>query len=110
MAYDVDLADRVREFLAAEPDLVEKRMFGGLAFLVQGHMALAVGSQGGLLLRADPAARAQLDDDPRASPSVMGGRTMANWVHIDVDDTVTDDELNRWVDHGVRYAQSLPPK
>lgn len=110
MAYDVDLADRLREVLAAEPGLVERSMFGGLAFLLGGHIAVAASGQGGLLLRVDPAQTDTLLVDPRASRFVMRGRDMDGWLHIDIDAGAADDELTRWVGHGVGSARSLPPR
>ena len=110
MAYDVDLADRLREILASESAVVEKRMFGGLAFMVAGHMAVSASSQGGLLLRVDPAQSETLLGDPRASLFAMGGREMAGWLRVDIDESVSDEELRRWARHGVEYARSLPPK
>jgi hypothetical protein len=110
VAYDLDLADRLREILAGEPEVVEKRMFGGLAFLVAGHMAVSASGQGGLLLRVDPAEGGALLADPRAARFAMRGREMDGWLRIDIDGSVTDDELERWTRHGVEYARSLPPK
>lgn len=107
MAYDEDLADRVRALLGDEPEVTEKRMFGGLAFLVAGRMAVAAGSEGGLLLRVDPDQAETLLADPHASPQVMRGRPMTGWLHVQVDAEMTDDDLRRWVDHGVGYARSL---
>jgi len=110
VAYDVDLADRLREILAAEPDVTEKRMFGGLAFMVAGHMAVSVSGQGGLLLRIEPAQTETLVGDPQASRFVMRGREMDGWLRVDLDARATDVELIRWVRHGVGYARSIPPK
>jgi TfoX/Sxy family transcriptional regulator of competence genes len=110
VAYDVELADRLRELLAGESGVVEKRMFGGLAFMVDGHMAVSASGQGGLLLRVDPALTETLIVEPRASRFVMRGREMDGWLRIDLDAHATDDELNRWIEHGVRYARSLPAK
>jgi len=110
VAYDIELADRLREALESEPGVVEKRMFGGLAFMVAGHMAVSASAQGGLLLRVDPAATDALAVDPKASRFVMRGREMAGWLRVDINASATDDELDRWVDHGVTYARSLPPK
>jgi hypothetical protein len=110
MAYDTDLGNRLREILASEPGVVEKRMFGGLAFLVAGHMAVSASGQGGLLLRVDPAQSDALRADPRLSPFVMRGREMAGWMRVEVDADAADDELNEWVRLGVAYARSLPPK
>jgi hypothetical protein len=110
MAYDVDLAERLRETLAGEPGVAEKRMFGGLAFLVGGHMAVSASGQGGLLLRVDPARTDALVLDRRASRAVMRGREMDGWLRVDIDARAADDELNRWIALGVDYARSLPPK
>lgn len=110
MAYDVDLADRLREALASEPAVVEQAMFGGLAFLLDGHMAVAAGSGGSLLLRVDPARVDELVVDPRASRFVMRGREMNGWLRVDVDADADDDELGRWVRLGVDRVRSLPPK
>jgi hypothetical protein len=110
VAYDVDMANRLREILASEPGVVEKAMFGGLAFMVAGHMAVSASRQGGLLLRVDPAQTDTLIVDPRASRFVMRGREMDGWLRVDIDARATDDELDRWIQHGVGYARSLPPK
>jgi hypothetical protein len=110
VAYDIELADRLREILAGERGVVEKRMFGGLAFLVAGHMAVTASRQGGLLLRVDPARTDHLIADPRASRFVMRGREMDGWLLVDIDADAPDDELDRWVGHGVAFARSLPPK
>jgi TfoX/Sxy family transcriptional regulator of competence genes len=110
MAYDADLTDRLREMLAGRPGIEEKRMFGGVAFLLDGHMAVAASSKGGLLLRVDPAQGESLMADPRAEPFEMRGRPAAGWLRIDLDGTATDEELGRWVDHGLSYVGGLPPK
>ena len=110
VAYDVDMADRLREILANEPGVVERPMFGGLAFMVAGYMAVSVSGQGGLLLRVDPAQTDTLVVDPRASRFVMRGREMDGWLRIDIDARASDDELNQWIKHGVGYAKSLPPR
>lgn len=110
MAYDSELADRLREVLAGEHGVVEKRMFGGLAFMVDGHMAVGASGQGGLMLRVDPARTDSLIVDPRASRFEMRGREMDGWLRVDIDADTTDDELGRWVAHGVGYARSLPSK
>lgn len=110
MSYDVDMADRLREILAVEPDVREKAMFGGLAFMVAGHMAVTASGRGGLLLRVDTARTDALITDPRASRFVMRGREMDGWLHIDIAADATDDELGRWVSYGVDHVRSLPPK
>lgn len=109
MSYDVELADRLREILTPEPGVTEKRMFGGLAFLIGGHMAVTASSRGGLMLAVDPAGADALVTDPRASRFVMRGRELDGWLHVEVDAETSDDELARWVEHGVRRARSLPP-
>lgn len=110
MSYDVDLADRVREILTGEPGVTQKRMFGGLAFLVAGHLAVSASSYGGLLLRVDPAQSDALTTGSRASRFVMRGREMTGWLAVDIDASASDGELRGWVDRGVDYARSLPPK
>jgi TfoX-like protein len=109
MAYDVELADRLRAVLAAEPALTEKRMFGGLAFLVRGHLAVSASGQGGLLLRVDPA-RAPSLLGPSVTRFVMRGRELDGWLHVAPAAVGTDDALRSWVAHGLSYARSLPPK
>jgi hypothetical protein len=110
MPYDVELADRVREIVAREVGVSEKRMFGGLAFLVGGRMAVAVSGTGGLLLRCDPRHTDELVTAPGAAPFRMRGREMDGWLRVDPEVVGTDEALERWVAHGVRYAASLPPK
>lgn len=109
MAYDKVLAERMARVLADEPDLQEKRMFGGLAFLLGGHMAVAA-TRGGLLLRISPEQREELLEDPRASPFVMQGRELAGWLDVELDGAVGDAELARWVRIGADYVRTLPPK
>ncbi|MFN8077822.1 MAG: TfoX/Sxy family protein [Kineosporiaceae bacterium] len=110
MAYDTELAALVREAIEGEPGLSEARMFGGLAFLVNGHMAVAASSQGGLLLRVPPERTDELSADPAAAPFVMRGREMVGWLRVAIDATVAEAELDRWVGIGVGYARQLPPK
>lgn len=110
MAYDVELSDRVRDLVESEPGLTEKRMFGGLAFLIGGHMAVGASSHGGLLVRVDPARTDELVDEPRVGRFEMRGRAMDGWLRVDAEAVALDDDLERWVHHGVTYARSLPPK
>ena len=110
MTYDEALADRVRELVAGEPSVTEKKMFGGLAFLVGGNMAVAASGQGGLLVRVDPAESATLVHTSGASVAVMRGRGMPGWLRVDTDDVETKDELEVWVRRGVSFARSLPDK
>jgi len=109
MAYDRELADRLREVLRGERGLSEKRMFGGVAFLVDDRLAVSASSRGGLLLRIDPSQSGALLSDPRVQLFEMRGRPMGGWLHVDAEVVGTDDELRRWVRHGVAYARSLPP-
>jgi TfoX/Sxy family transcriptional regulator of competence genes len=90
--------------------LTEKRMFGGLAILINGNMAVSATSPGGLLLRMDPVQTDALINEPHAQRLTMRGREMDGWVRIDADALETDDELERWIDRGVAYARPLPPK
>lgn len=110
MAYDVELADRVRPIVDTEPGLAEKRMFGGLAFLVRGNLAVSVSSRGGLLLRVDPAETASLVREPHVGRFVMRGREMDGWLHLGTAAVETHEDLSRWVNRGVAYARSLPAK
>ncbi len=110
MPYDVDLADRVRDLLVQDSDVTEQRMFGGLAFLVGGNMAVAASGQGGLMVRVDPAESEQLLATTNARPMEMRGRAMKGWLRVDVDDVRGEPELTRWVDRGTTYARSLPSK
>jgi TfoX/Sxy family transcriptional regulator of competence genes len=110
MAYDRELADRIRELVATERGIVEKAMFGGLAFLVNGNMSVTASGRGGLLVRMDPAEAAPLIDDKMVALAVMGGREMAGWVTVADEAVRTDEALAQWVDRGVGFAKSLPPK
>ncbi len=110
MAYDEELAGRIRERLGDDPEVTEKKMFGGLAFLVGGNMAVAASGQGGLLVRVDPAESDQLVAETNARPMEMRGREMAGWLRVDSEDVPTGPALSRWVELGVAYARSLPPK
>jgi TfoX/Sxy family transcriptional regulator of competence genes len=108
MAYDEDLADRVRELVGREPGLAERRMFGGLAMMVGGNMAVVIRGAGGLMVRVDPAESEQLQTAPGVQAAVMRGRPMRGWITVDPSACATDVDLGRWVDRGVRYARSLP--
>ena len=110
MAYDEALADRVREVLEGEAGLTEQAMFGGLAFMIGGNMAVAASGQGGLLLRVDPARTESLVDPPAVDRFEMRGRQMDGWLRVDATAVESEVDLRRWVAHGVGYARSLPPK
>jgi TfoX/Sxy family transcriptional regulator of competence genes len=110
MAYDEDLANRIRELIAGDPDVTEKKMFGGLAFLVGGNMSVAASGQGGLMVRVDPADTDALLRRPNVGPFEMRGRAMQGWVRVDAEGVRTKRQLEPWVKRGVGYARSLPPK
>lgn len=110
VAYDEELAARIRELVAGEPGLTEKTMFGGLAFLVGGNMAVAASGQGGLLVRVDPAQSDTLVSRTSARPMEMRGRQMRGWLRVDAEDIRGESELAGWVELGTTYARSLPAK
>jgi TfoX/Sxy family transcriptional regulator of competence genes len=110
MAYDEDLADRIRELIAGERDVTEQRMFGGLAFLVSGNMSVAASGQGGLMVRVDPNETDVLAAKPHARPFEMRGRAMHGWLRVEPEGVRTKRQLEPWVERGLAYARSLPPK
>jgi hypothetical protein len=110
MAYDVDLADRIRVCLGSEDRLTEKTMFGGLAFLIGGNMAIAASGQGGVLVRVDPKESDELVRTTGATVAVMRGKAMAGWLRVAPEDVRTDRELETWVRRGVGHARTLPAK
>jgi TfoX/Sxy family transcriptional regulator of competence genes len=110
MAYDEDLANRIREAVADEQGVTEKRMFGGLAFLIGGHMSVSASGKGGLLLRCDPAETDALVAKPHASRFETRGREMDGWLRVDPEGVRSKRQLEQWVARGVTYARSLPPK
>ena len=110
VAYDEDLAERIRELIAGEKKVTEKKMFGGLAFLVSGNMAVAASGQGGVLVRVDPAEGDRLVKTTKAEPMEMRGRSMSGWLRVDAGNVRTKAQLAKWVKLGTTYARSLPPK
>jgi TfoX/Sxy family transcriptional regulator of competence genes len=110
VAYDEELAQRIRALMGERDDLTEKKIFGGLAFLVGGNMAIAASGQGGLLVRVDPAESDELVASTPAETMVMRGREMAGWLRLDAADLASEDELAAWVQRGTTYAGSLSPK
>ena len=110
VAYDEALAERVRELLPDDAEVSEQKMFGGLAFLVGGHMAVSASGQGGLMVRVDPAQSDALVAKSSARPMEMRGRPMQGWLRVDMEDVRTKRQLEKWVKLGVTYARSLPPK
>jgi TfoX/Sxy family transcriptional regulator of competence genes len=110
VAYDEDLADRIRELIGPDPDLTEKKMFGGLAFLIRGNMAVAASGQGGILVRVDPDQSDRLLATTKAHPMEMRGRQMQGWIRVASEDLRTERQLAAWVERGTAYARSLPAK
>ncbi len=110
MAYDLELANRIRELLAAQRGVDEKSMFGGLAFLIGGNMAVAASGKGGLMVRVAPEDTAKLLDRPHVRPMVMAGREARGWLRVDAEGVKTKRQLESWITRGVGYARSLPPK
>src|SRR6476659_11304656 len=105
MAYDEEWGNRIRELFFNEKGPTEKRMFGGLAFMINGHMAVSASSQGGLLLRVDPAETDSLVREPHVGRFVMRGREMDGWLRVDPEAFNTDEELAEWIRIGVSYAR-----
>jgi TfoX/Sxy family transcriptional regulator of competence genes len=110
VAYDERLADRIRELLPDDVDVTEKKMFGGLAFLVGGNMAVSASGQGGVMVRVDPATSDSLVATTKARLVEMRGRPMQGWLRVDTEDVRTKRQLAKWVDLGTTFARSLPPK
>jgi hypothetical protein len=108
--HDEDLADRIRELVADEPGYGEKRMFGGLAFLVDGKLAVAASGRGGLMVRVDPDEAGALLARDHVRPFEMKGRPVRGWLRVDAEGVRTKRQLRPWVDRGVGYARSLPAK
>lgn len=110
MAYDEALAQRIRYLIGPDPELTEKKMFGGLAFLVRGHLAISASGQGGILLRVDPEQSDELVKTTRATVAIMRGREMPGWLRVSAEHLATDEDLSPWVELGIAYARSLPPQ
>jgi hypothetical protein len=110
MAYDEELAARIRGLLDGKPDVTEQRMFGGLAFLIRRNMAVAASGQGGILVRVDPDESDALVETTTARPMEMRGREMRGWLRVSAQDVRSERELATWVERGAAYARSLPPK
>jgi TfoX/Sxy family transcriptional regulator of competence genes len=110
MAYNEELAERIRALIGDEPAVTEQRMFGGLAFLIDGNMAIAASGQGGILVRADPEESEALVAASTARPMEMRGREMRGWLRVDAEGVRTKRQLEPWVRRGVTFARSLPPK
>jgi TfoX/Sxy family transcriptional regulator of competence genes len=110
MAYDEELADRIRALLGDRPSLTQQKMFGGLGFMIGGNMAIAASGQGGILVRVDPKESDELVATTPAEPMEMRGRQMAGWLRVDTEDVTDGGVLREWVERGATYAASLPPK
>jgi len=110
MAYDEDLANRIRELISADRDVAERHMFGGLAFLIGGHVAVAASGQGGLMVRVNSDEAGRLLAGPHTQPVTMRGRQMDGWLRVDGEGLRTKRQLEPWVRRGVARARSLPPK
>jgi TfoX/Sxy family transcriptional regulator of competence genes len=110
VAYDEDLANRIRELIGTERGVDEKRMFGGLAFLINGNMSVAASGRGGLMVRVPPDETATLVAREHVEPMVMAGRETKGWVRISAAGVTSKRQLRSWVTRGVEYAKSLPPK
>ena len=110
MAYDENLANRIRQLVGSESDLTEKKMFGGLAFLIGGNLAVAASGQDGILVRVDPAQSDALVATTKAHRMEMRGRRVQGWLRVDPEDVRSKRQLAKWVDLGTTYAGSLPAK
>ena len=110
MAYDENLAGRIREILGPEGGVEERRMFGGLAFLIAGNMCVAVSGQGGLLVRVPPEDTDELAGRAHVGPMVMAGRETRGWLRVDAAGVRTHRQLRSWVARAVEYVRVLPPK
>ncbi len=110
MAYDEGLAQRIHDVLEGEPGLTSRRMFGGLGFMLDGHMAVAAGSNGSLMVRADPADVDAWADGSAVAPMEMRGRPMTGWLLVSSEALADDDRLGLWVGRGVAHVRTLPPK
>ena len=110
MAYDEALAERIRELVAGHKGIKEQRMFGGLAFLIRGHMAVAASGEGGILVRVDPETSSKLVATTKARPMIMRGKSMDGWLRVDAADVREKRQLARWIERGITYAGNLPAK
>jgi TfoX/Sxy family transcriptional regulator of competence genes len=110
VAYDEELAHRIRELLAQEQGVSEMSMFGGLAFLLHGNLAVAASGRGGLMVRADPAVGERLLGEPHASPMEMRGRKMNGWIRVADGGISSKRQLAAWLRRGIEFARTLPPK
>lgn len=110
MAYDEELAERIRDEIGPRGDVVERKMFGGLGFMIGGHLAVAAGGGGGMLVRTNPGDWKRLIEAGDAEPMEMRGTPMTGWLHVEAAAVADEQGLRRWVETGVGHADSLPPK
>jgi hypothetical protein len=110
MAYDEGLASRIRDLIGPDPELTEKKMFGGLTFLIRGHTAISASGHGGALVHVDPARGDELVQAGKATAAVMRGREMQGWLRVAEEHLATDDDLSPWVEMSIAHARSLPPR
>jgi len=110
VAYDDVLAGRIRDLIGPDPELTEKKMFGGLAFLIRGNMAISASGQGGILVHVDPERSAGLVATTAATTAVMQGREMPGWLRVSPEHLATDDDLSEWIEIAIAYARSQPSK
>ena len=110
MAYNLELVERLREQLADEVNVLERKMFGGVAFLIDGNMAVAASSRGGLMVRVAPQRGTELAAAGPAVQMEMHGRPMKGWLHLEASQVATERELNRWVSYARDYVKTLPAK
>ena len=110
MAYDTQAADGIRILLSGRHDVVERKMMGGIVFMVRGHMCVTASGRGGILVRVGPEAQAGVLKEPHVKPMTMAGRSMAGFVRVMPDGYRTAASLRKWVKRGVKFVESLPPK
>jgi hypothetical protein len=108
VAYDEVLAGRIRDLIGPDPELTEKKMFGGLAFLIRGHMAISASGQGGILVHVDPERSGDLVATTVATTAVMQGREMDGWLRVSEEHLTADDDLSGWIETAIGYCRSLP--
>src|SRR2546429_2525569 len=110
MAYDEDLANRIRELIASEDGYTEQRMFGGIGFMIDGHMAVGVSGEGGLMIHCSKEETEALLAKPGARPFEMRGPEMKGWLRVDAESVSTKRALEPWAMQSVAFARALPPK
>lgn len=110
MAFDEDLAERVRLLLGTVPAVSERKMFGGLAFMVRQHMTVVVSGKGGIMARVDPETAEGLLEVGPATQAIMRDRAMPGWLRVEAKHLVDDDEVARWVERSVSFNKTLPDK